>query len=127
MMWCVTVSCICLGSVWNPRVCGVDVKMILYNIGAVGLLVNILSCASANYYYAPSSGSSWGSEQGGEKTGQQGLTLAMLLYTLMFCWFLTDYVMFEKVHLYTYGTHTRSTHSYILMILATICERPLSL
>ena len=62
--------------------------MALYNIGAVGLLLNVLSCSAVNHYHPPSA----------------GLSLAMLLYTLMFCWFLIDYVMFEKVHLYTYGT-----------------------
>jgi hypothetical protein len=92
------------GSLWNPRILGVDVKMALYNIGAVGLMVNIFSCAAVNYYYRGPEGMVT-QEQGSQSQSQSqsGPSLAMLLYTLMFLWFLLDYVTFEKVHLYTYG------------------------
>ena len=76
-----------LGTLWNPRLCEIDIKMLLYNVGAVGLLINVLSFASVNYY------------RNGER-----LSLGMLVYVLKFFWFLVDYTTFERVHLYTYGT-----------------------
>ncbi len=87
-----------VGTLWNPRVFGIDIKMLFYNVGAVGLLINIMSCSAANYYWRYSGDESL-------KAQPAGLSLAMLLYSVMFFWFLVDYVMFEKIHLYTYGTY----------------------
>lgn len=75
-----------LGTWWNPRYYGIDIKMLLYNIGATGLLFNLLSCLSINCF----------------REGGHGLSLPMFIYSLMLLWFLVDYVVFERVHLYTY-------------------------
>lgn len=74
-----------LGCEWNPRIVGVDVKMWLYLLGAVGLGANVLSFAATQQEYA-----------GGRSS------LAMTVYTRCFVWFLVDYLFNEDVHLYTY-------------------------
>jgi delta14-sterol reductase len=74
-----------LGCEWNPRFFGVDVKMWLYLLGAVGLGANVLSFAATQQEYA-----------GGRSS------LAMTVYTSCFMWFLVDYLFNEDVHLYTY-------------------------
>jgi hypothetical protein len=75
-----------LGSEWNPRFLGIDSKMILYAIGAVHLQINVFSFA------VKASSSSSAHE----------ISLAMLLYLLLFTLFLYDYMLFEKIHLFTY-------------------------
>lgn len=75
-----------LGVEWNPRVFGVDIKILLYNIGASLLFINILSAASYQYWYVL----------------DEHLSNAMSLYIVLFFWFLIDYVIFERIHLYTY-------------------------
>ncbi len=75
------------GRVENPRALSgrVDVKMFLYLFGATLLALNILSFAAHHWllYRGDSS-------------------LGVLLYVVLFGWFLCDYLIFERVHLYTY-------------------------
>eukprot|EP00602_Paraphysomonas_sp_CaronLab_P003844 CAMPEP_0185039548 /NCGR_PEP_ID=MMETSP1103-20130426/36490_1 /TAXON_ID=36769 /ORGANISM="Paraphysomonas bandaiensis, Strain Caron Lab Isolate" /LENGTH=238 /DNA_ID=CAMNT_0027578477 /DNA_START=393 /DNA_END=1109 /DNA_ORIENTATION=- len=59
--------------------------MLLYIIGAVGLELNILSCCSVQFY----------SSNGYISNG-------LVVYAVMFLWFLHEYMLFERVHLYTY-------------------------
>lgn len=83
-----------LGRVLNPRpfVLGrvLDIKMYLYLIGAVHLELNILSCAAAHYASSSSPASS------ADKGAGPGLAAALLSF------FVTEYLYFENVHLYTY-------------------------
>ena len=74
-----------LGRDWNPRLRGVDVKMWLYLVGAVGLQCNILSCLAHQR-------EAWGGHT----------STAMLVYVFAFAWFLVEYMLGEEVHLYTY-------------------------
>ena len=76
-----------LGRLVNPQFYGerVDVKMLLYLIGAVMLELNLLAFAMhhvTHFEGPPSPG--------------------IMLYVLMFSWFIVDYVFYERVHLYTY-------------------------
>lgn len=74
-----------LGSLWNPRLFGIDIKMLLYLIGAIGLQINILACVIA------------------QKALWSGtLSNAMLVYICCFGWFIIEYLFGEEVHLYTY-------------------------
>jgi delta14-sterol reductase len=73
-----------LGHKWNPRIIGVDVKLFLYVIGAVGLQLVILSCAFHQSLQ-------WGY-----------FSLAMKVYIVCFGWFIVEYLVCEHVHLYTY-------------------------
>ena len=74
-----------LGRRFSPQFIGgrVDAKMFLYLIGATMLALNILSFAAYNV----------------EKSGPSA---TIILYTVLFFWFLIDYMVFERVHLYTY-------------------------
>jgi len=63
----------------------VDAKMFLYLIGAVMLALNLLSFL-AHHILA----FGWSSSTG------------VLLYSILFFWFVVDYLVFERVHLYTY-------------------------
>ena len=74
-----------LGCEWNPRILGVDIKMFLYLVGAVGLQLNILSCMFANM-----------------EMNNGKISNAMALYVALMGWFLTEYLLGEEVHLYTY-------------------------
>lgn len=67
-----------LGRAENPQWGKVDAKMFLYLVGAVMLALNIISFASVD----PTPG--------------------VLLYAALFLFFLTEYLFFEEVHLYTY-------------------------
>ena len=76
-----------LGRIANPRWGGgrLDAKMFLYLVGAVMLELNLVSFTAyhvAAYPDDPSDG--------------------LLLYTLLFSFFVTEYLYFEEVHLYTY-------------------------
>ncbi|MCX8032564.1 MAG: ERG4/ERG24 family protein [Thermoleophilia bacterium] len=67
---------------WNARV---DAKMFLYLVGAVMLALNLLSFTAHHvilYGY--------------------DLAPGVLLYCGLFLWFVVDYLVFERVHLYTY-------------------------
>jgi Delta14-sterol reductase len=74
-----------LGSKWNPRYFGVDIKMWLYVVGAVGLQFNILSCLFVQR-------EAWGGQ----------ISLAMGVYVACFSWFIGEYMLGEAVHIYTY-------------------------
>jgi delta14-sterol reductase len=71
----------------NPQLFGhrVDVKMFLYLLGAVMLALNLLSF-TAHHVLAFGSAASPG----------------IGLYSALFLWFVIDYLVFERVHLYTY-------------------------
>ena len=76
-----------LGRRRNPGLLSgrVDAKMYLYVLGATYLELNLLSFAAhhdALYASDPSPG--------------------VVLYVALFTWFLLDYLVFERVHLYTY-------------------------
>lgn len=76
-----------LGRLENPQVLGgrADAKMLLYLIGAVMLELNALSFAAHHYMVFPS-----------DPSPGVALHLALLSY------FICDYLVFERVHLYTY-------------------------
>ncbi|PSR97338.1 ergosterol biosynthesis ERG4/ERG24 family-domain-containing protein [Coniella lustricola] len=86
-----------LGRALNPRfhvtLAGqrrvVDVKMALYIVGAVHLELNVLSCVAAHYKISLSSSA---------LPFSPGLLLAAMLLT----WFVSEYLYWENVHLYTY-------------------------
>jgi delta14-sterol reductase len=63
----------------------IDVKMFLYLVGAVMLGLNLLSF-TAHHVLRFGAGHSPG----------------VLLYCVLFFWFVVDYLVFERVHLYTY-------------------------
>jgi protein-S-isoprenylcysteine O-methyltransferase Ste14 len=74
-----------LGRYENPQWGRVDAKMFLYLIGAVMLALNLVSFAAHHvltFANDPSPG--------------------VYLYTALFLFFLTEYLFFERVHLYTY-------------------------
>jgi len=75
-----------LGRLDNPQGLGgrVDAKMFLYLFGAVLLELNLLSFAAHHHlsFATPSPG--------------------VTLHTALFTWFVLDYLVFERVHLYTY-------------------------
>ena len=62
-----------------------DAKMVLYLVGAILLQLNLLSFA-AHHYLAYADDPSPG----------------VALYVALFTWFIWDYLVFERVHLYTY-------------------------
>lgn len=76
-----------LGRWENPRWAGgrVDAKMYLYLVGAVLLELNVLSFAAHHVLQHPDRPSP-----------------GVLLYAGLFTFFVTEYLVFEKVHLYTY-------------------------
>ena len=76
-----------LGRLENPQAGGgrVDAKMVLYLIGAVMLELNILSFTAHHMMLHP-----------------DDLSPGVLLYAAMFSFFVTEYLNFEEVHLYTY-------------------------
>jgi len=76
-----------LGRVPNPQWLGgrVDAKMLLYLVGAVMLELNVLSFAAHHVLLHPRDPSP-----------------GVLLHTVMFSYFLVEYLTFEEVHLYTY-------------------------
>jgi len=67
---------------WQARV---DVKMFLYLVGAVMLALNLLSFAAHHALLY-----------------QYDLAPGVVLYCALFLWFVVDYLVFERVHLYTY-------------------------
>lgn len=72
------------GFEFNPRLAGIDVKMLLYVLGAAGLLWNLLSALALRF----------------ETHGS--LSRAIQLYAAMLSWFICEYMLAEVVHLYTY-------------------------
>ncbi len=63
----------------------VDAKMFLYLAGAIMLALNILSFLAHHLLIFGTS-----------------LSYGVLLYSCLFFWFVIDYLIFERVHLYTY-------------------------
>ena len=75
------------GMEWNPRpLHGVDLKMWCYLVGAVGLCLNVLSAMALHL----------------QVQGDTGPSRAAVAYLIMIMWFATEYMWFERVHLYTY-------------------------
>jgi delta14-sterol reductase len=76
-----------LGRYENPQWRGgfVDAKMYLYLVGAVMLALNVLSFSAAHFAKYPDDPSP-----------------GVVLYAVMFLFFVTEYLYFERVHLYTY-------------------------
>ena len=62
-----------------------DAKMVLYLAGAIVLQLNLLSFAAHHFLTYPDDPSP-----------------GVVLYLALFSWFLCDYLVFERVHLYTY-------------------------
>lgn len=80
-----------LGTLENPRLLVrgrvLDAKMFLYLVGAVHLELNLLSCVATHWVY--------NSPNGSPNTG-------MALSAALLSWFVTEYLWWENVHLYTY-------------------------
>ena len=76
-----------LGRRENPQLFGgrADAKMFLYVAGATLLQLNLLSFAAHHFQSHPDNPSP-----------------GVILYVALFAWFLGDYLVFERVHLYTY-------------------------
>ncbi|KAJ3282721.1 hypothetical protein HK104_010759 [Borealophlyctis nickersoniae] len=74
-----------LGWEFNPRVAGMDIKMMLYMWGTVALELVVLSSLSRHM-----------------RLNDGHITNAMWAYTGMFSWFVLDYMFHERIHLYTY-------------------------
>ena len=76
-----------LGRRFNPQMFGgrADAKMFLYLAGAVLLELNLLSFAAHHILTHPDDPSP-----------------GVLLHVALFTWFVCDYLVFERVHLYTY-------------------------
>ena len=75
------------GRRFNPQMFNrrADAKMVLYLLGAVLLELNLLSFG-AHHFLVHSDNPSPG----------------VVLYVVLFSWFVWDYLVFERVHLYTY-------------------------
>ncbi len=67
---------------WQGRV---DAKMFLYLVGAVMLALNVLSFTAHHLL-----------------TFSESASPGVILYCALFLWFVVDYLVFERVHLYTY-------------------------
>jgi delta14-sterol reductase len=74
-----------LGRLANPQWRGVDAKMYLYLVGAVMLELNLLSYAAHHY-----------------QTYGAAASPGVAVHVALFSFFLTEYLYFEEVHLYTY-------------------------
>ena len=76
-----------LGRRANPQMFGgrADAKMLLYLVRAIFLELNLLSFAAHQLLAYPDDPSP-----------------GVVLYVALFSWFVCDYVLFERVHLYTY-------------------------
>ena len=76
-----------LGRRMNPQMFGgrADAKMVLYLLGAILLELNVLSFAAHHVL-----------------TNPDDVSPGVLLYVAMLTWFVCDYLIFERVHLYTY-------------------------
>jgi delta14-sterol reductase len=74
-----------LGRWENPQWLGVDAKMWLYMVGATMLGLNLYSFAMHHY-----------------RTFADDPSPGVTLYVCLFTFFLSEYLFFERVHLYTY-------------------------
>ena len=82
------------GRSFNPRLMGdvIDLKMLLYAVGACALVWNLLSAAALRECSAALSGA---------VPGAAGIPTALIVYLIMFGWFVLEYMCLELVHLYT--------------------------
>lgn len=76
-----------LGREDNPQYFGgrVDAKMVLYLVGAAMLVLNVVSFTAHHVLRHP-----------------HDISPGLVLHAVMFGWFVFDYLVFERVHLYTY-------------------------
>ena len=86
-----------LGTEWNPRILGVDIKMWLYIVGATYLQLNICSAMEVQKH-----------ENGGS------ISLALKTYSALFTFFLFEYLAGEQVHLYTYDLFAEKVGAKLL-------------
>ncbi len=73
------------GRLENPQWRGIDAKMALYLVGAIVLELNLLSFAAFHF-----------------QTHAADPSPGVVLYVALFTFFLSEYLWFEEVHLYTY-------------------------
>jgi len=94
-----------LGRIWNPQIGNgfIDAKMWLYLIGAVMLQLNALSFAAHHLQIMIdwNAAGNMGLWQALREHGDK-VNWGFLLGVAMTSWFCWDYLIFEKVHLYTY-------------------------
>ena len=81
------------GLEWNPRVLGVDVKMVNYLVGAVVLACNALSALALHV----------------EIRGDGSASNAMCVYISCVLFFVGEYMWYEHVHVYTYDIFRERT------------------
>lgn len=85
-----------LGTIENPQITiggrVLDAKMYLYLVGAVHLQLNLLSCTAAHWVYK-------------SPDTNTGVALSAALLS----WFVTEYLWWENVHLYTYDFFAERT------------------
>ena len=88
-----------LGHEWNIRLFDIDIKMILYLIGAIGLELNILSALFKHIQIF------------------HKVSYAMLSYLICMNWFIVEYMIGEEIHLYTYDLFAEkvSIHKYYVL------------
>lgn len=111
-----------LGHEWNPRLFEnygpfytIDIKMLLYLIGAIGLGCNIVSGFYVSHEYRVSYFNELqaGVECSNISANDANADMidscifdyasnAMYVYCACFSWFLLEYLYFEEIHLYTY-------------------------
>jgi len=110
-----------LGRRLNPRLPSgaLDAKMALYLLGATMLGLNLLSFAAHHV-----------------KTFPNDPSPGVLIHVALFGWFLVDYLLFERVHLYTYDLFAERVgfklgwgclvfYPYFYAVgLWSVCERP---
>ena len=72
------------GKAFNPRLLGIDLKMLLYALGAAALTWNLCSALALRI------------------STHRALSNALVLYSAMLLWFVGEYMLLEVIHLYTY-------------------------
>lgn len=72
------------GKAFNPRLLGIDLKMLLYALGAAALTWNLCSALALRI------------------STHGALSNALVLYSAMLLWFVGEYMLLEVIHLYTY-------------------------
>ncbi|HEY8040431.1 MAG TPA: hypothetical protein VIF15_11585, partial [Polyangiaceae bacterium] len=94
-----------LGRAANPQWLGgrVDAKMLLYLVGAVLLELNVLSFA-AHQAVVGGGASPFAPSAHSAHSAPSALSAApgVVVYVALFTFFVTEYLFFEEVHLYTY-------------------------
>ena len=82
------------GIEWNPRVWNIDIKMFNYLIGAVLLACNVVSAVATH---------------ASKREHNLDLSNSMYAYLIPMCWFISEYLWFENVHVYTYDIFRERT------------------